>query len=390
MSAISPISSDSFRIDFSQSPIRFQPIPQLQTETVSEIVQGRISQGLFDLLEPETFPAQPSPFLETGRSSDVSIAGDGFFGLRLGDEDVFSRSISLGLDTLGNVTDLNSGAQLLQLTDSETGIIADLFGLDDSDRRIDPSPTDALAFVGSLAESLEIGQTISRPSTIFDSSGAPIEIDVQFERVSEDQFVVTISDPLTGDLAFDGRLTFTPDGSISDVEMAELEAENGQSFEALVLSAESGDDVVINADDISFDALTLEGDQTDLEIEQDGGDPGGDLEVLTINEDGELVGEFDGGQRRTFGDVVVAEFQNPEALTNGGNSLLSSNDASGDPSFTPGEAFDLDTGQLELSRSFRTRDLINQLFADRDFIERRNLILQDQGQLVGEFIDLIA
>lgn len=387
--SISPINNYSFGTDFLRRNSELRVFQPVESQAVSEIVRAQVTQEMADILNSAEIPARSGRAFETGRAQDVSLNGNGFFGLRLGDSDVFSRSVSLGLDSLGNVTDTISGSLLLEQVNSDEGVTTEPFQLTPSQRAILSSPSNAIALAGNLSSDIEIGQSISRSVQLFDTNGNPTELAVDFQRMDDNQFRIQFTDPNSGEVVLGTRLNFDPNsGTLSNSEGDESDVESDTQ---LTLEAESGENLVIQSDDISFDGLTLEGDETDLSINQVGGESGLELEGLTLNENGQLVGQF-GEQERIFGRVAIGEFSDPSSLNDVGNSLLTPTHESGNPQFseqTP-DPDRFQPGSLELFSGLQTRNVINNFLQDGNFISRRRAILQDRGELLGDVFDVFG
>ena len=151
-----------------------------------------------------------------------------------------------------------------------------------------------------------------------------------------------------------GYVKFNPDGSL-----------NSYNPPTLIFNANNGSDtgqaVQLKFGNLngfsgltSFDAPSSTSGQT-----QDGY-PGGDLQDLTIDQTGTIIGIFTNGRSYSLAQVAMAKFVNNEGLMHDGGSLFTASPNSGDPIIgTAGtggrgtiQASALEMSNVDLTRSF--------------------------------------
>jgi flagellar hook protein FlgE len=132
-------------------------------------------------------------------------------------------------------------------------------------------------------------------------------------------FYADVPKPSTLDNPANGYVKFNPDGSLNSFNPPSLifNPNNG---------SDSGQAVQLDFGNLngfggltSFDAPSSTSGQT-----QDGY-PGGDLQDLTIDQTGTIIGVFTNGRSYSLAQVAMAKFVNNEGLMHEGGSLFSAN-----------------------------------------------------------------
>ena len=168
------------------------------------------------------------------------------------------------------------------------------------------------------------------------------------------KFYADVPEPSTLDNPASGYVKFNPDGSL-----------NSYNPPTLIFNANNGSDtgqaVQLKFGNLngfsgltSFDAPSSTSGQT-----QDGY-PGGDLQDLTIDQTGTIIGIFTNGRSYSLAQVAMAKFVNNEGLMHDGGSLFTASPNSGDPIIgTAGtggrgtiQASALEMSNVDLTRSF--------------------------------------
>jgi flagellar hook protein FlgE len=219
-------------------------------------------------------------------------------------------------------------------------------------------------------------QSIS--TTVYDSLGNQYNVTLLFTRdvtrpntwtwkASVDQPAV-ISGGGSGTAVFnnDGSLnTFTFDDGSTTLQINPRPVGNSSNLSANLISMKldagsSGD----------FAGLTqMSGASTTVSGQQDGYGLGV-LNSESIDQNGNIVGEFSNGTTRTLGQVMLATFDNPGGLLNVGSNLYTSSASTGNPII--GEAgsaipTQVVSGSLEQSNVDLATELSNMIVAERGF-----------------------
>ncbi len=380
----------------------------------------------------------------TERDLDVAVNGRGFFILNNGGERTYTRAGVFGVDKdgyvvsntgghlvgyaanavgqvdLGNEVDLRIEAFNLQPNKTSRARVG--FNLDAASAAPDAAlyptfdPTDQNTF--NFASSV----------TIYDSEGIPHIATMYFRKDEPDPAIETgVNNDWFMWLAIDGALV--NGGNPANTTDSPLDP-NGDNSAFLVRFDESGrldagtnrfviDDWVparqiqsnfgSNAeplgplggaatptyngvvDDGTSDFVldisgsTQYGDDFNVEsVNQDGFAPG-QLVGTDISENGVLFARYTNGQSQILGQIILADFQNPQGLTPIGNTQWAESFESGQPTrglATAGVFGSLQAGALEDSNVDISEELVNLIIAQRNFqanaktIETNNAITQ--------------
>ncbi|MDD3481926.1 flagellar hook protein FlgE [Azovibrio restrictus] len=108
----------------------------------------------------------------------------------------------------------------------------------------------------------------------------------------------------------------------------------------------------------------------------------GTLTKLSVDEKGFVVGNYSNGQTKLMGQVVLAEFNNPNGLQSMGDNLWVETFASGQPTIgTPGAGTrgKLQSGSVEESNTDLTQELVNMIVMQRNYqANAQSIKTQDQ------------
>lgn len=380
----------------------------------------------------------------TERDLDVAINGRGFFILNNGGERTYTRAGVFGVDKDGYVVS-NTGGRLVGYAANAVGQV-DLGN--EVDLRIEafnlqPNKTsrtrvgfnlDAAAAAPDAALYPTFDPTdqntfnFASSVTIYDSEGIPHIATMYFRKDDPDPAIETgVNNDWFMWLAIDGALVnggnpanttdspLDPNGDhsaflvrfdengrldagtnrfvIDDwVPARQIQSNFGSNAEPLgplggaatptyngVVDDDTSDFVL----DIS--GSTQYGDDFNVEsVNQDGFAPG-QLVGTDISENGVLFARYTNGQSQILGQIILADFQNPQGLTPIGNTQWAESFESGQPTrglATAGVFGSLQAGALEDSNVDISEELVNLIIAQRNFqanaktIETNNAITQ--------------
>jgi flagellar hook protein FlgE len=185
----------------------------------------------------------------------------------------------------------------------------------------------------SLTQAFEAA-THTTSLDIFDSLGSKHTLTIHYRKTHTSdnpndptvwKWYADVPEPSSLDNPANGYAKFNPDGSLNSFNPASLifNANNG---------SDPGQAVQLDFGELngfggltSFDAPSSTSGQT-----QDGY-PGGDLQNLTVDQTGTIIGVFTNGRSYSLAQVALAKFVNNEGLMHDGGSLYSASANSGDP-----------------------------------------------------------
>lgn len=142
---------------------------------------------------------------------------------------------------------------------------------------------------------------------------------------------------------------------------------------------------------LNMNALTQNAGPRTAAIESQDGSPVGELENITIGENGIITGIFSNGESRTLAQILIAGFANEEGLEKRGDSLFAASANSGEAVL--GDAGTRDRGivrssTLELSNVDLANEFTNLIVNQRAF-QANSRIITTGDNLLNEVVNLV-
>jgi flagellar hook protein FlgE len=223
---------------------------------------------------------------------------------------------------------------------------------------------------------------------IYDSLGNPVHVDLTF--VMEEKATTGTTWRFFAESADDSDVSpFLGSGTIT--------FDNNGNF-----AGATGTDLIINrastgaVDPINFtmDLSAVQGlvnNTSTVTMNTQDGCAAGTLNDFSIGNDGTIIGNFSNGLTRPLGQILLANFTNPEGLIAQGDNNYITGPNSGEPSIvTPGSmgAGTLIGGALELSNVDITREFINMVTATTAF-SASGKVISTSNQLLSELLTML-
>jgi flagellar hook protein FlgE len=162
-------------------------------------------------------------FQPTGKATDLSIKGQGFFVLSDGTNEVFTRAGNFDFDSIGNFLVPGTGYKVMGWTatngvlDTSTPVSAIKIPVG---TLMAPKQTTRLSFANNLSSAAAIGASFQATKDVYDSLGGEHSVKEVFQKVGTNTWLMGTSvEGITGSPT--GRLkeiTFAADGSISSIK----------------------------------------------------------------------------------------------------------------------------------------------------------------------------
>ncbi len=215
-------------------------------------------------------------------------------------------------------------------------------------------------------------------TTVYDSLGNQYNVTLAFTRditrPNTWTWKASVSKPAVITGGGSGTVVFNNDGSLNTFTYADgsttLQINPAPVGNASNLSANLMSLKLNPGTAGDFSGLTqMSGASTTVSGQQDGYGLGV-LNSESIDQNGNIIGEFSNGTTRTLGQVMLATFNNPSGLVNAGGNLLAASPSTGDPII--GEAgtaipTQVISGSLEQSNVNLATQLSNMIVAERGF-----------------------
>ncbi|ASI89519.1 MULTISPECIES: flagellar hook protein FlgE [Vibrio] len=309
----------------------------------------------------------------TGRAMDLAINGNGFFVTKdhMG-QTLYTRAGVFGTDKDNYVVG-NTGAKLQGYgVDSNNNLLTGSVGdLKISTSSLAAQATDKLDFVANFdASSKIVDQTVnpfdpadpdsfnsSYTSKVYDSLGNSHTVTQYFTKTADNTWEVNVQVDGGSTPAQTVPVTFNPDGTL-----ASPTGSFNVAFPAAGANAMSID--------ISLEGSTQFGAAFGVSTNNPNGYTSGELAGVRVEDNGMVFATYTNGQSQLQGQVVLANFANPQGLAKTNGTAWTQSYGSGAPVMgTPGSGVlgDLTPGALEGSNVDLTSELVNLMTAQRNY-----------------------
>ncbi len=326
----------------------------------------------------------PGNLQPTGRITDVALEGAGFFVVRDGGLNAYTRVGAFDIDGDGILVDAEGRKVLGWMTDPR--------GAFPSNKSSPESLTPIRIAVGSNMEAVatenikwdknldaaqEAGFTKTSPVTVYDSQGKAHTVTVTFEKHPDPNKWVWKAlwggSELSG-----GTLEFDTGGHFSGL------VEGSSEFS---LHPEGVKEISISLD---FSDVTQVSAPTTIDAPHVDGCPSGSLESFTFDSKGIISGFYSNGQTRVLGQLALASFANPGGLQKTGKGLFYESSNSGQAKL--GEAGSEGRGMvgpssLEMSNVDLAEEFTQMIVTQRGF-QANSRIITVADELLQELVNL--
>lgn len=302
----------------------------------------------------------------TNRSTDMMISGDGFFVVRKGTEQLYTRAGAFDFDATGQL--VTPDGSLVQ------GWAADAAGnIDTNGTLVDlrlpiatlmgAAATTGATFEGNLPSEATVGTVLNRDVDVYAADGTVSTLALAFTRTAAGWTVNGTNGAATGTV----NMTFAADGT--QLTGGTLTV-GGIAVDLSTISGMAGLDTV--------------------EASTQNGRAAGTLQSFTINADGTLLGSFSNGLKQALGRVALSTFTNPAGMEKAGGSLYRTTVNSGDAQIGAagtGGRGDLTGGALEMSNVDLSAEFTNLIIAQRGF-QANSRVITTSDELLQELVNL--
>lgn len=379
---------------FKASRVRFQDMLSQTLRVASGPTNGRsgtnpsqVGLGM-SVAGIDTLHTQGS-LQATGRLTDLAVQGSGFFAMSDGQRTLFTRDGAFSISKDNELVNASTGMKVM-------GWSADAAGVVNSQGAIAPlsiplgaqvltQATTRVDFTGNLSSEAAGAATHRTTATIYDSKGAPLDVQITFTRngaLNEWAYEVTLPATPSAGLAITagatGTVSFATDGSFVVPTGALVPVE---------MTVPLANNISFNLD---FSALSMvAGPSTALVRSQDGLFPG-ELATFSIGRDGVITGTFTNGAVRDLGQIAIAHFASPEGLMKTGSNLYEASSSSGE-AIIGGAGIDgrgtVETGTLEMSNVDLASEFTEMITTSRAF-QANSRVVTTSDEMLQELIQL--
>jgi len=373
---------------------------------------GNDNIGLGTRLQAVTASFAQGGIENTGRSTDIAIQGNGFFVVRDGANDLYTRTGNFKLSPEGALT-------------TQEGLPLQGYALDANGQPVGPL-TD-ITFDGAASQALptatvdvknNLDATATVPATAFDptsyasayaTSNANTTVKVVDSLgVSHDMtlfFTKTAANTWSVAVAADGgetggtagvpnvlttlAVTFNPDGSLNAPPPSDVNV-TFTGANAQTISFNLGTPNTTPTAGQGLDGLTQFGSATSVAASGDG-HTAGQLQSIAVGTDGTITGVFDNGASRALYRVGLASFAAPDGLTELGAGVYRESPASGTATVATPGAGGMGTvvgDSIERSNVDLASEFVDLISLQRSF-QANSRVITTSDNLLSDLISIV-
>jgi flagellar hook protein FlgE len=326
----------------------------------------------------------------TGRDTDLSINGDGFFVVNKNGQQLVTRAGSLSFDSQGRVTSPDGG--LVQgWPAAASGAINPNAAVADLQmplgQTIAPSATTTLRLGGNLDAAAVAGANITSSIDVFDRQGTPVTATFTMTKTAvANQW--TMSATATGPNSTVLPVTVAPATITFDPATGQItNGPFGMTIGGGNFPGPVNIDFGVPGTAAAFSQFSGASSLTGLS--QDGFAMG-QLNGFTIGPDGVVTGVFSNGRNRSIGQIALANFSNPAGLEKVGDSEFRATVNSGLAQIgtaNSGGRGNFSGSTLEMSNVDLAREFTNLIVAQRGF-QANSRVITSADELLQELVNL--
>ncbi|WP_407344556.1 flagellar hook protein FlgE [Pengzhenrongella phosphoraccumulans] len=311
----------------------------------------------------------------TNRSTDMMINGDGFFTVRSGAEQFYTRAGSFNFDSVGQL--VTADGALVQGWAAVNGVVNPNGPLTDIQLPISTlmgaKGTTKATFVGNLPSDAADGTVLTKAIDVFDALGNTRGLTLTFTKAAG---AWTLN-------AADGAASYPTPPALP----------TGVTFDAAgAITSPTTFSIGTAPDQVAVDLSSLTGFagvSTVAAMSQDGQEAG-NLQSFSLAPDGTLLGSFSNGLKQAIGQLSMATFTNPTGLEKAGGSMYRSTVNSGIAQVGvagTGGRGKLAGGSLEMSNVDLSAEFTNLIIAQRGF-QANSRVITTSDELLQELVNL--
>ena len=329
----------------------------------------------------------------TGTALDLAINGNGFFMVRdSAGTTAYTRAGYFGTDSSGNlVNNLGMYLQGYPVDANGTLQVGTISNLTISSGSIPAKATESIDFTANLDARAEVPTTSpfdpkdntsynnSYTTQVYDSLGREHTLNQYFVKTGENEWEVHYymdDKPVTsGGVDQVQKLTFNSQGILT----------NPSGSVALTADIAGADSITI---DMSYNGTSQYG--SDFSVSKNKGDgyASGERTGQAIDEDGSVYATFSNGERLLQGQLVLANFTNPNGLQSQDGTTWAQTASSGAPlTGTPNSGLlgSIVSGALESSNVDLTSELVGLMTAQRNYQANTKVISTNDSMMSALF-----
>ncbi|MGN6314714.1 flagellar hook protein FlgE [Trinickia sp.] len=375
-------------VGFKQSTAQFA---DLYANTIATTVNNQIGIGTRLASVQQDFTQ--GTFKTTGQALNVAINGTGFYQMSNNGSLTYSRNGVFQLDKNGFITD-SQGFQLMGYAANANGVInsAQTVPIQVPTSNIAPVATqsisaqlnlnsqDAVPAVTPFSATNSQTYNYSTSIQVYDSLGGSQQVNMYFVKTAANTWDV-YSGAASGTISKIGTAGFNTAGALTTTT-ATAPATSPSTGQLSFTIPNSDGSTTPQPLTINMTGTTQYGGKDGVTNLSQDGFATGELTNFSIGADGIISGTYSNGRTQSLGQIVLANFNDPNGLQNLGNDQFAETSASGVPQISaPGSTNHgtLTGGALENSNVDLTSQLVDLITAQRNYQANAQTIKTQQA-----------
>ncbi|HOB08016.1 MAG TPA: flagellar hook protein FlgE [Limnochordia bacterium] len=321
--------------------------------------------------------------------TDLAIEGNGFFILVDGDKRYYTRAGMFEFDGTGTLTSKLNGLPVLGYLPDATGNISSnttqlmKIQITEDVRSITPQATTEVVLSGNISSALNDGESVVRIATVYDVNGDTHRVLITFTKTGLNNWSWTArletDDP--SESRGDGTIEFNDNGTISAGHTGTV------TIPAGALPLVESTDLVFTLD---FNGVRQFADETSVAVLRQDGLPKGELDGISIDRSGTLIGSYSNGLIKELGRIALARFENPPGLLKVGDTMFAESVNSGDAVIGMANTSGLGaimSNSLEMSNVDLSNEFTEMIITQRGF-QANSRIITSADEMLQELVNL--
>lgn len=375
-------------IGFKQSTAQFA---DLYANTIATSVNDQI--GIGTQLSGVQQDFKQGTFNTTGQALNVAINGTGFYQMSNNGALTYSRNGVFQLDKNGFITN-SEGLKLMGYAANANGVInsAQTVPIQVPTTNIAPIATQNISATLNLNAqdtaptvtpfSATNSQTYNYSTSIqtYDSLGGSQQVNMYFVKTASNAWDV-YSGPASGTIGKVGSVGFSTAGTLTSTT-ATAPATSPSTGQLAFTIPNTDGSATPQSLTLDMSGTTQYGGKDGVTNLSQDGFASGELTNFSIGADGTISGTYSNGRTQSLGQIVLANFNNPNGLQNLGNNEFGETAASGVPQISaPGSTNHgtLTGGAVENSNVDLTSQLVDLITAQRNYQANAQTIKTQQA-----------
>ncbi|MDP4083041.1 MAG: flagellar basal-body rod protein FlgF [Bacillota bacterium] len=325
----------------------------------------------------------------TNRPLDLGIDGDGFFIVKQGNSQSYTRAGNFYLDNNGTLVN-SDGLKVQAYKYDSAGNLTNNYGdvTVNVNAVLPPKVTKNIAFSGNLAADAINGTVFSQQIKTIDSTGNAQSSTIYFKKNGTTTWDLYSSDPnATPAPTKLTSLTFDATGKnpTDSPSPTSISIPTGTADNPATPGDESIQSLPVTFD---FSNLTQQSGASTAQVTPDG-NLEGKLDSFNVGSSGEISGVYSNGLITTLGRIALAKFSNPSGLTKEGGNLFQETVNSGTPDIdvAGNGRGTIASGSLEMSNVDLSEEFTEMITAQRGF-DANTKIITTSDEILQELVNL--